>query len=296
MHGISRRELLRGSSVLPLAAVPFSLRRDRRGDGIDFVPPIGACAGLSRAGALAREGGAYIEISCAGNLIPDRPESEFTAKLEQIKNAPVPVRRANGFLPGKLQCTGPDADHEAVLNYAELAFERASRAGIETITFGSSGARTLPEGFPPAEARLQFVATLARMAPLAEKWGVTVAVEPLRRAETNFINRVSEALLLVRAVDHPRVRITADIYHMLVEEDPPESIVQAGAYIHHVHIAEKDGRTAPGVKGDDFRPYLRALSRIGYSGDISIECRWSDFDAQLAPALAALRAQCAEIG
>ena len=48
-------------------------------------------------------------------------------------------------------------------------------------------------------------------------------------------------------------------------------------------------RTAPGRKGDDFRPYLRALRDIGYDGMISIECRWEDFAAELPRAIRTLR-------
>ena len=66
---------------------------------------------------------------------------------------------------------------------------------------------------------------------------------------------------------------------MLRENEGPDALVDAGPLLRHVHIAEKDRRTPPGVAGDDFRPYLRALRRAGYAGDISIECRWDDLAA-----------------
>ena len=296
MNGISgwtRRDLLQGSAaLLPLAGFPFAPRGRR-----DFDPILGSTGGLARGPALAAAGGRYLEVNCRNSLVPEKPDSEFRSRLEALRGASVPAVAANSFLPGHLQCTGPKADHEAVMKYVEVAFARAEQAGITTITFGSSGARSLPEGYDDHDqARLQFTAILARMAPVAARHGVTVSVEPLRKQETNFLNRVSEALPLVRAVDQPNVRITADIYHMLSVDEPPSSIEEAGEYIHHVHIAEKAKRTAPGVAGDDFRPYLRALSRIDYSGRISIECRWSAFDAEIAPALEELRTQLADLG
>jgi len=292
MHGTSawtRRELLRSTAVLPVAALT--------GAGPAFDPILGSTGSLARGPALAAAGGRFLEVSCRASLVPEKPEADFLPRLTALRDSPVPVVAANSFLPGSLQCTGPEADHGAILSYVELAFARAERAGIRTLTFGSAGARSLPEGHDDLDqARLQFTALLARMAPLAARHGVTVSVEPLRRQETNFLNRVSEALPIVRAVDHPSVRITADIYHMLSEGEPASSIEEAGSYIHHVHIAEKAGRTAPGVEGDDFRPYLRALARTGYEGRISIECRWSSFDAEIAPALGALRDQLADLG
>ena len=63
---------------------------------------------------------------------------------------------------------------------------------------------------------------------------------------------------------------------MTQEGEKPEEIYKAEGYIYHVHIAENENRTAPGVKRDDFRPYLTALKDINYTGNISVECRWGD--------------------
>jgi len=124
---------------------------------------------------------------------------------------------------------------------------------------------------------------------------VVVAIEPLNRDETNFINTVAEGAAVVRETGHPNIRLLADIYHMLRENEGPDALVDAGPLLRHVHIAEKDGRTPPGFAGDDFTPYLRALRRAGYAGAISIECRWDDLAAQLPAALKALRDQIARL-
>ena len=51
-------------------------------------------------------------------------------------------------------------------------------------------------------------------------------------------------------------------------------------------------RTAPGVAGDDFRAYFKALKAIGYTGGISIEGSWGkNFDEQLVKARAVLGEQ-----
>jgi hypothetical protein len=39
----------------------------------------------------------------------------------------------------------------------------------------------------------------------------------------------------------------------------------------YCEIAEKETRSFPGVKGDDFKPYLRALRKANYKGYIFIE-------------------------
>jgi len=268
-----------------VVGAPGALLASRRRRAFD--PPIGVCRGPSGADAAKAAGASYLEISCAGELRPMDAEVD----LDRLRSLSIPAQRANGFLPGRFQATGPDADHDAILEYARVAFERAEAIGMTTITFGSSGARSLPDDSDRREAELQFTSLLARMAEPAAAHAVTVCVEPLQKRETNFINRVDEAIPIVRAIDHPSIRITPDVYHMLIEDESADSIREAGDLIAHVHIAEEEGRRAPGVGGEDFTPYLRALKNIEYRGPISIECAWRDFDAEVGPAVKALRAQ-----
>jgi sugar phosphate isomerase/epimerase len=262
-------------------------------DAANFAPDIGVCTSAGNAGTLREAGASYIEEGVRRLLIPDQPEAAFAARLEATEACGLPIRAANGFLPGALKCVGPDANHERVLAFAESAFRRAGRVGIKTIVFGSSGARSIPEGFDRRRAELQFAALLGKMAALARRANVVVAVEPLNRGETNFINSVEEGAALVECVQHPNVGLTADIFHMLRENEPAGHINRAGAFIRHVHIAERRTRTPPGVDGDDFTPYLQALKDIKYAGLISIECRWGDLSQQLPVAVRTLRRQLA---
>lgn len=291
---VTRRRALKtvGAAAL-LGVFPSSaLARKRR---VCFDPAaIGVCSGPGDAQTAHDSGAAYLEIGC-GELRADQPDDAVTDQLERLRALPLPARCANGFLPGMFQATGPDADHDAIIEYATTIFRRASSVGIETITFGSSGARTVPGGFDHAEADLQFTSLLARFAGPAQAAGVLVCVEPLRQAETNYINRVAHAARLVRAVDHPSLAITADLYHMLVEDEGPEPIENAGGLIRHVHVAEEEGRRPPGTTNADFTPYLRALQRVGYEGRISIECRWTDLGGELPRAVGAVREQLARL-
>jgi sugar phosphate isomerase/epimerase len=260
-----------------------------------FSPRLGVCTSITNATAVKNAGGDYVEESVQGFLVPDKPEGEFRPKAEAAAASPLPVRACNSFLPGSLKSVGPDARPDEIVAYARTAFRRAREIGITTIVFGSSGSRSIPEGFDRVAARRQFVALLRRLGPLAEANGVVIAVEPLNRDETNFINTVAEGAAIVQEADHPSVRLLADIYHMLRENEGPDALVAAGPLLRHVHIAERQGRTPPGVAGDDFRPYLRALRQTGYAGALSIECRWDDLAAQLPAALKALRTQLARL-
>ena len=288
--------MMGAATIGPLLAARTLRGEGPSPDGGTFAPEIGVCTSTSNAGTLREAGADYIEEGVRRLLIPDQPDAAFAAKVEAAEACGLPIRAANGFLPGSLKCVGPEANHEQVLAFAETAFRRARRIGIRTIVFGSSGARTIPEGFDRRKAELQFVALLGKMAVIAGRHDVVVAVEPLNRSETNFINTVEEGAELVQCVQHANVGLTADIFHMLRESEPAGQIRRAGALIRHVHIAEKRTRTPPGVDGDDFKPYLQALKDIKYTGPISIKCRWSDLSQQLPVAVRTLREQLAELG
>lgn len=285
-----------GDTRLGYLSPPSSLGGLGQREEAGFAPEIGVCTSIANAATAARAGCDYIEEGARSFLVPDRPDADFRVKLELLKGSPLPVAACNSFLPGELKSVGPEARHDDILAYAGTAFRRAREAGIRHIVFGSSGSRDIPEGFDAGEARRQFVALLRRLGPLAREQGVVVAVEPLRREECNFINTVAEGAAIVREVDDPGVRLLADIYHMLCEDEGPGSIVAAGPLLAHCHVAEEDGRSAPGVHGEDFTPYLKALRKIGYAGGISIECRWTDLAEELPVAVKTLKAQIARAG
>ena len=252
---------------------------------------LGICSAVDNAAILATAGAAFVEEHIQKLLVPEQDDAAFAPILARIRASPLPVIAANCFLPPTLPCTGPAVDRARLLRYGDTAFRRAAQAGIRYLVFGSAGARQIPAGFPRENAREQFVSILKGLAPLAEKQGVIIVVEPLHKAECNFINSLAEGAEMVNASGHPHVWLLADIFHMLRDNEPASEIVRFGHLLRHAHIAEKEKRTAPGVKGDDFRPYLRALQNINYAGALAIECGWNDLKTEAFPALQTLQNQ-----
>lgn len=236
----------------------------------------------------------FVEGHVQNLLKPDAPDAEFSAGALSAAGRPMPA--ACCFLPASLKVTGPAIDHAHLARYADTAFRRATQAGIRIIVFGSGAARQAPEGWSLASGFEQYVAALRLIAPVAERHGITVVVEPLNRGECNLVNTLLEGAVAVARAAHPSIRLLADIFHMLRNDEPPEDIVKVGPWLAHTHIAENVGRAPPGVHGDDFRPYLRALKQAGYAGRLTVECNWSSLRRQVGPSFAALRAQLADAG
>ncbi|MDR2882754.1 MAG: sugar phosphate isomerase/epimerase [Alistipes sp.] len=251
---------------------------------------VGVCTSIRNAQKLKDAGGDFIELSVTGFLQPQLSDDEWTAgNYAQALASPLPIYACNGFFPGNIKLTGPQHDHDAALEWCEVAFRRARQLGIRMLVLGSSGARNHPEGYDKATAVAEFTELLRRMGPVAGQYDVTVVLEPLRKAEANYMNTVAEGVAIVKAVGHENIRCLADIYHMLEENEGPEVLVAEREYIGHMHVAEKEGRSVPGTHGEDLAPYYNAMRRAGYRGGLSIEAGWRDFDAQIAPAIAELK-------
>lgn len=250
---------------------------------------IGIC-GTGWAEAAQKCGLDYLEANVSSFLCPESDDSVFTANREALAGD-LPIYSANGYFPGSIKVVGPQAETGRAIKYSETAIRRAAEIGIKVLVLGSSGSRSIPEGFSREEAEKQFLALLKGIAPTAEKYGVVVAIEPLQHSETNFINTVSEGAAIARQAGSPNICVIADFFHMARVGEAPESIIENADKLVHCHIAEKEERTPPGVKGDDFTPYYKALKEIHYTGRISIECGWKDIESQLPVAVKTMKEQ-----
>ncbi len=252
---------------------------------------IGVCTSVNKALLLKQAGCSYVEIGIRSFLMPDQPDSAFAANLQVAKEAELPLYSGNSFFPGDLRLTGPDVCLDEILKYGKVAIRRAHEVGVKILVLGSGNARNIPDGFSREEATGQFTTLCRKLAEYAAGYDVYVVIEPLQSSETNFINTVRQGTEIAKAVDHPNLGVLADFFHMLRENEDAGALIDAGKWLKHCHIAENEIRSAPGVKGDDFTPFFKALHQAGYAGALSIECKWDNMDNQLATSVAAIKEQ-----
>ena len=249
----------------------------------------GVCAGLDRLEAVAEAGYDFIEPPARRVLHPEEGEKGFARIREIIERSPIRAEAFNLFIPGDLKVTGPEVDFKRLVEYAGLCIQRAAILGGEIIVFGSGGARSVPEGFSCDEAKTQITRFLQEVGKIAGEGGIKIAIEPLRKEESNIINSLTEGLEFVRAAQSPAVGILADVYHMESEREPLDNILVCGNNLMHIHIAEPQERRAPGLGEYDFRPFFARLKEVGYDRRISVECKWKDFEAEAKAALPFVR-------
>ena len=235
------------------------------------IPSLGIVTPMEQDSLIYASGFRMLGESVGKMLSPSLTEEQFQQNLTRIKSARCNVYLCNIFFPGSIKIAGPEVDEDRVLSYADTVFSRAKKAGIGFIVLGSGGARRIPKDYDVEKSKNDFAVLCSKLYIVEGKYGIIIALENLQSAETNFLTTLKSVAELVRAVDHSNFKLNADIFHMTREGESPQSIVDAEDILVYCEIAEKQNRSLPGVQGDDFKPYLRALRKAKYKGHIFIE-------------------------
>lgn len=104
----------------------------------------------------------------------------------------------------------------------------------------------------------------------SERAGVLLALEPLNRFETYFLNRHDQALLLAEEVG-PNCGVCLDTFHINIEEaDPYQAILNTGDKLVDFHIADNN-RMACGMGHYDWARLVDTLQKAGYDGALTVE-------------------------
>lgn len=271
--------------ILFLLSVDFLFAQDKK-------PSIGIVSNLENDSLLHANGFGYLVESISKCISPRSvSEEQFQNNLTAFKQLKTNLYAVNIFMPGDMKVVGEDVKEEVILSYVEEVFKRCRAANVNLVIWGSGGARRVPDNFDRSRARQQFVSIAKKISAVAKHYNIVLALENLNSTETNFITTLQEAFDMVKEVNHPNFRLCADIYHMLKEGEKPGVIVRTKKYLVHCDIAEKEGRTPPGTKGEDFTPYLKALKEINYTGKIIMECRWDNLAKEAKPAYDFLQSQ-----
>lgn len=205
--------------------------------------------------------------------------------LDEMKATGLPVVAANCFIG--MRVVGEEKDYAAIDGYLSILFEKASYLGLEYLVFGSSAARRIPDGMSLEEGRAEIVEFLKyHVVPQAEKYNLSVAIEPLRPQECNAINTIDDGVEIAKKVDSPYVKVLADVAHMYYQNEQMKKIVDYKDYIVHAHTSNPAPDPSSGkkriypVKGDAFSQvlFIEPLKAAGVE-HCSIEADVLDFES-----------------
>ena len=133
-----------------------------------------------------------------------------------------------------------------------------------------------PVGYLPGRRRTAdewkwAVEAYQELGPVLAEHGVAVAIEPLNRFETYFLNTAADAKALCDQIGHPNVGVLFDTFHANIEEkDISAGYRTVGKHLKHVHTCEND-RGIPGSGHVEWNAVFQALRDLKYDGWLTIE-------------------------
>jgi sugar phosphate isomerase/epimerase len=240
------------------------------------APFADACRRIAAAGyegveiapfTLAREFGKTADL-----LTPE----ERTALRRTAEDAGLRIAGLHWLLvppPDGLHLTTPDAAVRARAGaYLAALAHLCADLGGTILVLGSPKGRNVAEGQDYAQARANFLGSIAPCLDACQGRGVTLCLEPLGPEETNFLTTQAEARDVIAAGGaHPACRTIFDVKAAVTEGRPlPEIIAEFAPQFAHVH-ANDANRRGPGFGEVDFVPILSALKSAGYEGWVSVE-------------------------
>ena len=222
---------------------------------------------LGRLPAIRQQGFDGVELP----LI--RPRELQAAEIRRAVEANHLACTFCSVLPGGLSAISEDAEvRRETRRHLETCIAVAAEAGAKQI----AGPLYSPVGYLPGRRRTAdewawAVDCYQHLGATLEAQGVTVAIEPLNRFETYFLNTAADAVQLAAEIGHPNVGILFDTFHANIEEkDVAAALLATAPHLKHLHACEND-RGIPGTGHIGWESVFGALRDMHYDGWVTIE-------------------------
>lgn len=175
--------------------------------------------------------------------------------------------------PGR-DLRGTPEDQQTAINYIKSILDMMPVLGCGILIgplYSAVGRAELVSKEDYAKQWATVAGHLKMLADYAENLGLKMAIEPLNRYETDFINTCEQGLKMVNQVNSKALMLQLDTYHMNIEEkDPYQAILNAGSKLGHFHACGSD-RGTPGGDQINWDRISSALHQVKYDGEVVIE-------------------------
>lgn len=135
-------------------------------------------------------------------------------------------------------------------------------------------AGTAIPNMPRTRQRESIIEGLREAAPIAADADVQIVLEPLNRIDypQTFLVSSDEGFDIIRAVNHPNVRLLFNIYHQQINEGNLSMRLSKNLdLIGHIHVADVPGRHEPGTGEINYEHIFGLLRECKYRGYVGLE-------------------------
>ena len=258
-------------------------------EGVAEVPTAPDVQIREKCRAVLKAGFDFTE--CGGGMLTGLNAEQRENLLNENAKDSLKLFAVNSLFPGHYRLADPDSGKDEYLAYAANLFGIMRDLGAKYAVLGSGAARTIhADAYSYKEGLETLTGFITKLGAEADRHGITVVIEPLRKAETNLFVTVPESGDYVRKLNTPGVKLLYDAFHMAEEGTDVSCVGKYADLLRHCHIAEAPKRSRPGSPDSGDLSYncrfAQELIKAGYSGGVSVECGYTDFaeDIRLAHA------------
>lgn len=183
-------------------------------------------------------------------------------------------------------------DQQAFLRELRESSEIATRLNCPTLMLlvqplrDDNSAKLTSQPLSKAQKLEQIIICGNEAGNLVEEFQLEIVIEPLNSVLDHpgyFLDSSKLAFEIIRTIDHPRVKLLYDLYHMaMMEENILLDLEQNLDAIGYLHLADKPGRHEPGSGEIDYAQLRALLKSLNYEGVVGFEFSPSDSDSRSA--------------
>ncbi|NNG11419.1 MAG: sugar phosphate isomerase/epimerase, partial [Arenibacter sp.] len=164
--------------------------------------------------------------------------------------------------------------HQDCFDYIEKCFELCNKWESQFLAgpmYSAVGKARMLSGDQRQREWDLAVGNIHQVCVMAQEHGLSIALEPLNRFESDMINTAEDVMRFIEDVNHSSAKVLLDGFHMTIEEkNIREAIQRVGDKLIHVQVSENH-RGIPGTGLTPWDQFVEGLQDIEYQGSIVIE-------------------------
>lgn len=164
--------------------------------------------------------------------------------------------------------------HQDCFDYIEKCFELCNKWESQFLAgpmYSAVGKARMLSGDQRQKEWDLAVGNIHQVCVMAQEHGLSIALEPLNRFESDMINTAEDVMRFIEDVNHSSAKVLLDGFHMTIEEkNIREAIQRVGDKLIHVQVSENH-RGIPGTGLTPWDQFVEGLKDIEYQGSIVIE-------------------------